>query len=125
MIEWKPVKDFDGIYEVSNDGQVRSLDRIDCAGRRLKGKVIRQSMAGKGYPHIPLNKDGKQFGRYVHRMVAEAFMGSQDGMEVNHINGDKTDNRVENLEWVSHADNIAHAESEGLARRDELGRFAA
>jgi hypothetical protein len=120
---WKPVKDYEGLYEVSSDGQVRSLDRIDRLGRFREGRVIRQGYAGAGYSHINLRHDGQRKGAYVHRLVAEAFLDG-DG-EVNHINGDKADNRVENLEWSTHADNIKHALDSNLSRRDQLGRFAA
>ena len=124
MIEWKPVKDYEGLYEVSSDGQVRSLDRLDRLGRKVAGRIRKYSFAGRGYPHMPLYKDEKQSGRYVHRMVAEAFLGPREGMEVNHINGDKTDNRVENLEWVTPSQNILHSLANGLTRRNDMGQFA-
>lgn len=124
MIEWKPVKDYEGLYEVSSDGRVRSLDRLDRLGRKVAGRIRRHSLAGRGYPHMPLHKDQKQTGKYIHRLVAEAFLGPREGMEVNHINGDKTDNRVENLEWVTPSQNILHSLANGLTRRNDMGQFA-
>ena len=104
MSEWKPVKDYEGIYEVSNDGQVRSLDRTDCAGRSLKGKILTGMNHSLGYHTVKLARDGSYKVAYVHRLVAQAFLGDSD-LQVDHINGDKRDNRVENLEWVTHSEN--------------------
>ena len=111
MTEWKPVKDFDG-YEVSSDGQVRSLDRIDSAGRKLKGKTLSATPSSNGYLMVYPSKNGKNHAVTVHSLVAEAFHDG-DGW-VNHINGDKTDNRAENLEWGTPGDNTRHAWHTGL-----------
>ena len=111
MIEWKPVKDYEG-YEVSSEGQVRSLDRIDSAGRKLKGKILSATPSSNGYLMVYPSKDGKNHAKTVHSLVAEAFHCG-DGW-VNHINGDKTDNRAENLEWGTPGDNNKHAWHTGL-----------
>ena len=124
MIEWKPVNGFEGSYEISNDGRLRSLDRLDSLGKKIRGKEIKTSLAGRGYPHYGLTKNGRKHGRYIHRMVAEAFLGPREGMEVNHINGDKTDNRLCNLEWVTPSQNILHSLANGLTTRNDMGQFA-
>lgn len=110
---WKPIKDFEGYYEVSNLGNVRSVDRIvevqsknqfgSYTTKRLcKGTILRPSTNNFGYPYVLLCKDGKYTTLYVHRLVAQAFLPNPDSLpEVNHIDEDKTNNRVTNLEWCS------------------------
>ena len=97
---WKPVVGFEGYYAVSNTGEVMSLRK----NRRLKLAIDRY-----GYPKVVLTVHGKSFYYTVHRLVAMAFVPNPDGKEtVNHINEDKTDNRAENLEWLSIQENDNH-----------------
>ena len=112
---WKPVVGYEGSYEVSSMGKIRSLDRM-CYGPRLKdgqfrkGKVLRGNILQDGYEQVRLFQNGK--GEYikVHRIVAEAFIPNpQNKIQVNHINGIKHDNRADNLEWVSPSENMRHA----------------
>ena len=102
---WKDIKDYEGLYQVSNLGRVRSVKR---------DKVMSLLTRQHGYKSVQLHGNGgnkrgfKTFS--VHRLVAEAFVPNPDGkLEVNHINEDKTDNRAENLEWMSHKENSNHA----------------
>lgn len=115
--EWKPITDYEDSHEVSNLGRVRSLNRVVMGGsrwgahqERKKGKIIAQFTNRDGYKcvHIKKNKHQKEF--KVHRLVALAFFGEPKtpNMEVNHIDGDKANNTVSNLEWVTHEDNIRH-----------------
>ena len=104
---WKPVKGFEGYYEVSNLGRVRSIDRVvvdnvrNCE-RLLKGKVLLQRDNGNGYMGIMLCKDHKLYNKYVHRLVAEAFIPNKDNLpQVNHKDEDKSNNRADNLEWCT------------------------
>lgn len=94
---WKPVAEYDGIYWVSNLGNVKNKDG------KMKAKVKWEG----GYLKVFLHKQGKQKGYFVHRLVAAAFLGEANA-QVNHINNDKADNRVENLEWVSQRENQNH-----------------
>lgn len=122
--EWKPVKGYEGLYEVSDLGRIRSLDRllewVDSLGRATSqirlGRVLRQQFnKSKGYMTLTLYRDGARKLRYVHQLVAEAFVGGYaDGLQVNHIDGDKTNNLAANLEWVTPSENAQHS-------RDVLG----
>jgi hypothetical protein len=95
-------------YEVSNDGQVRSLPHIDRRGRPWPGKVLRPTGTGRCRRYMCVSIDGRL--RKVHRLVAEAFLPKSAGRDhVNHKNGDPTDNRAENLEWCTSSENVKHA----------------
>lgn len=115
--QWAPFPEYEGIYEVSDDGSVRSVDRVDCRGRRLKGITLSLTTDREGYKKIRLFKLGKGKNFSVHRMVAISFIGiTPDKPMVNHINGLKGDNRVENLEWCDGSWNIQHAVLTGLKK---------
>ena len=109
--QWKPVYGYEGIYEVSSHGRVRSLDRTvtysDGRVRRYKGKVLRATLSSGGYPCVSLYSQGKEKRRYVHSLVAEAFIGTRPkGMEVCHNDGDPANNRLDNLRYDTHSDNM-------------------
>ena len=120
-MQWKPVKGFEGYYEVSDEGLVRGLDRTvpdKVYGERfIKGRVMAQADGGYGYKVVNLRRFGGANVRPVHRLVAEAFIPNDEGkITVNHIDGDKTNNRVENLEWATYGENNVHALHAGLRR---------
>ena len=101
--QWKPIKDYTGLYEVSNLGRIRSLNYMKTG----EIKILKLSKNNRGYLVISLNKNGKRKNFKVHRLVAIAFLPNPNNLEtVNHINENKLDNRVENLEWMSYEDNI-------------------
>jgi hypothetical protein len=111
---WRDIIGYKGSYQVSNLGRVKSLDRITkrCDGniRHFRGRIIRQGGIKKGYNIVQLSEDGKVRGYAAHRLVAEAFIPNPESKkEINHKNGIKTDNRVENLEWSSRSENNLHA----------------
>lgn len=108
---WKPVKGFENLYEVSNLGNVRNAN-----GRMRKPFMIHQ-----GYLMIDLFHNYKRIHARVNRLVAEAFIPNPENKtEVNHKNGNKTDNRAENLEWASKSENMIHAYKNGLQSK---GRY--
>lgn len=104
---WKPVIGHEGSYEVSSQGRVRSLDRVvtlpSGQTRRATGRILKAGTVRGYYLFVNLGKGNSQ---YVHRLVAEAFIGPRpDGTEICHNNGDPADNRVENLRYDSHRSN--------------------
>ena len=114
-VEWLPIKGYEGLYEVSNDGRVRSLDRTvsvrkpDAPFKTIKGTEVKQWSA-HGYRYVSLMSNGKKHGLRVHRLVAQAFIPNPSNKPtVNHKNGDKSDNSVCNLEWCSYSENEIHS----------------
>ena len=120
---WQPVEGYEGLYEVSDQGRVRS---------KAKGRILRPSSSGPGYSAVVLSKHGKVKTRYIHHLVAFAFIGKRpDGMDINHKDCDKENNAVSNLEYISHGENQRHAARMGRMsndnwtrrERNELGHF--
>ena len=111
---WRPIKGFEGRYEVSSLGRVKSLSRakhIPNGEVRLSTeKILKLGKNPCGYCLAFLYKNNKRKAAQVHRLVANAFIDNPNGLrQVNHIDGDKTNNAVSNLEWCSCKDNIRHA----------------
>lgn len=109
---WKPVVGYEGLYEVSNLGNIRRIWRYGKPWvHTLKSKTTRD-----GYLEATLTKNSKAKSIRTHRIVAMAFLGHPDGKEVNHIDGNKKNNSVENLEWVTPSENQKHAYRIGLQK---------
>lgn len=114
MEVWKAIDGADG-YEVSSLGRVKSVDRVKLLKNRYgtmnqrtyKGHVLKQQKFSNGYLFVSLGRGGPA--RLIHRLVASAFVDGDHSLQVNHKNGDRADNRAENLEWVSCSDNHRHS----------------
>ena len=111
---WLTVTNYEGYYEVSNLGRVKSLDRIVNNNYKSKnfkeGRILKNRYTGKGYDVCVLQKEGLKENKSVHRLVCETYKNNLNykNLQVNHMNGDKKDNRIENLEWVTCKENIVH-----------------
>jgi len=105
MEEWKWIDGYEGEYKISNKGNIKSFKKCK------DGKILKPKRDGKNkYLMICLSNNGKQKYCLIHRLVAQAFIPNYDNKEeVNHIDGNKKNNTVENLEWVTHIENIHHA----------------
>ena len=116
---WKEVVGYEGYYEVSSVGRVRSVDRVITRsnGRTYtnKGKIRATCDDGLGYEQVSLSVEGKYKSRKVHRLVANAFITNPENkLQVNHIDGNKKNNIADNLEWVTNQENQIHAKNSGL-----------
>ncbi|WP_337098662.1 NUMOD4 domain-containing protein [Paenibacillus sp. YIM B09110] len=119
---WREVVGYQGYYEVSNLGDVRSLDRIvykeqngKVVGTPVKGRMLKTGICNRGYSRLRLSKDGKSTTYRVHRLVAAAFIDNPDNKsEVNHIDGNKLNNAIWNLEYCTKMENVQHAWEIGL-----------
>lgn len=103
---WKPIPGYEGSYEVSNDGQVRSLDRIRRSGVPMRGRIRKQATSKGGHKRVHLSLDGNTKYILVHHAVMEAFVGPRpDGLVCCHDNGNPADNRLENLRYDTLSEN--------------------
>jgi len=114
MENWKPIPGYEGWYEVSDAGRVRSLERTTSHGRKRKQKVLKAVNDGK-YLRVNLSKDNQKRLWLVHQLVLTAFVGPGNGRikQARHLNGDPEDNRLENLCWGSAKENAADRAKHG------------
>ena len=107
MIEiWKDIEEYENIYQVSNLGRVKSLRRITSNNHIVNEKIRKLTIDKDGYCVVSLWINGKSKQHFVHRLVAQAFIPNPDNKPyIDHINTDKTDNRVENLRWATQKEN--------------------
>ena len=118
--QWRPVKGYEGHYEVSNLGRVKSLLRFkdNNKGKQIVESKIKDQTFTAGYPSLNIYLGGDVKRVYTHRLVADAFIPNPDNKKtVNHKNGIKTDNKVNNLEWATYSENTQHAIETGLAKQ--------
>lgn len=129
--EWKDIVGYEGIYQVSDHGRVRSLDRVVVGRgniyRNIKGSIMKLDTSNSGYHRIGLYSLSKRKVFYVHRLVLSTFnpVPNTDNLEVNHINGNPLDNFLGNLEWTTRQENVDHSYEYNLCRyrRYEVDMF--
>lgn len=122
--EWRSVSGYEGLYEVSNIGMVRSLDKFRYNGRtyhcRVKGRILKPYLLRThcgAYEQVTLCDERGQVKHTIHRLVATAFLDNPYSLPcVNHIDGNKLNNHVDNLEWCSFTQNNLHAYKTGLKK---------
>ena len=113
---WAQIDGYEGFYEVSSFGRVRSVERVVRHRHGLatmKSRVLKQSISKAGYAYVCLSKECRGKSCLVHRLVARAFLPACDKPEVNHKDFNKSNNCVDNLEWASRSENHIHAMSAG------------
>lgn len=123
--QWKDIPSYEGCFQISNMGNIRSLDRIINSNhgtkRKNKGRVLKIQKDRQGYEKICLQCNNNQQTFKVHRLVAMAFLENKENKKtVNHINGIKNDNRLENLEWATYSENMQHSYDAGLRKNSSL-----
>lgn len=108
MEEWKDIKGYEGLYQISDNGNVRSLDRIvHTVNKYLQKGTILKTIDNGRYLFVTLRKEGRKEIKYIHRMVAEAFVPNPLSLnEVNHKDENKHNNNASNLEWCTHIYNM-------------------
>lgn len=111
MENWRPIEGYDGYYEVSDEGRIKS----HVPWRGSIERIMSHGINGGGYPHVTLWKNGFKKSMDVHRLVANAFVEKTESKTiVNHIDGVKTNNRAINLEWCTYSENLIHSINMGF-----------
>lgn len=126
---WENIDGYEGLYQISNRGRVKSLERVDENNHPIKERIMKPSMS-LGYLYVGLRKQGKQKRMRIHRLVAAAFIPNPNNKEeVGHKDETRTNNYADNLEWVSKKENNnmpLHKERVRIAclnRREQISRY--
>lgn len=123
LMEWRDIPGYEGYYQASNLGDIRSLDRKVITGnqtKRIKGVVLKPHRQKNRYLHLELSKYGYTKDVLIHRLVAQAFIPNPENKpQVNHIDGVKVNNKVRNLEWCTNKENHIEASRLGLKAAGE------
>ena len=119
--EWKDIKNYEGLYQVSNLGKIKSVNKLvknkGNFKKKIKERILKPSKVYNGYLRLTLSKNGIHKNYRVHRLVAEAFIPNLNNYEdINHIDGNKQNNCIDNLEWCSRKQNIIHSWKNGLSK---------
>lgn len=105
-MKWKDIKNYEGLYQISKEGEVKSL---------ITNKILKPKIHHSGYYHLTLVKNKSNKNKLVHRLVAETFIPNPNNKpNVNHKDGDKTNYNIDNLEWVTRSENLLHSFSNNL-----------
>lgn len=124
--EWRDIPDYEGLYQISNHGRFRGMPRNDAINRRLPERYIQPNKRTDGYYTIHLWRGGKRQQKKMHVLVMLVFVGQRpEGAHINHIDGNPSNNRLDNLEYCSPSDNTLHGFRIGThvpARGEKHGR---
>lgn len=117
---WLDIKDYEGIYQVSTLGRVKRLKGKGCK----EDRILKQIEGGAGYLKVCLYKEGKKSFRWVHRLVAQTFIGdyTKDKLEIDHIDRNKKNNKLDNLRWLSHKENCKRNFEKVLDKRHKYNQ---
>lgn len=122
---WKDIKGYEGYYQASNLGNIKSMKRsivfysknLVPTIRHYDETILKPRFNLKKYNYVTLNKNGKPVNKYIHRLVAYCFIKNElNKSDVNHIDGNKSNNNVNNLEWNTRIENMTHAHKNNLMR---------
>jgi len=122
---WRPVVGFEGFYEVSDLGRIKSLprERSNGKGRWIsREKILSHGVNQNGYEHVTLQVKGKSKSLRVHSIVSAAFLGERNGLDIDHIDGNKRNNRADNLQLISRRANTNKGRA-GLLKKNKGSRF--
>lgn len=114
---WKQIKGYEGLYEISSLAKVKSISRLRTGGNNaIRERIMKPYLSRTGYHKVVLSKNKQDKHISVHRLIALVFVGEPptDKHEVNHIDGNKLNNSIDNLEWVTRSQNLSHAYKLGL-----------
>lgn len=124
---WKDIPGYEGYYQASNLGNIRSVDRVVINGSgknshtsHIKGKMLKQYISRKnGYAYVALSVNGVSKTKRVHVLIAKTWIDNPcNKPQVNHIDGNKANNNINNLEWVTQSENMLHAYNTGLEKKN-------
>jgi len=117
MEKWKDIPNYEGLYQVSDSGNAKSLNRLAKNGARLKGKPIKLNEDKFGYFRFTVTKNNESKTLRIHRLVGELFIPNPSNLPcINHKDGVKSNNKESNLEWCTDSDNKLHAYANGLMK---------
>ncbi|MFA5558654.1 MAG: NUMOD4 domain-containing protein [Methanofastidiosum sp.] len=120
---WKDIRGYEGLYQINEYGQVKSLSRYIQNHSKLQlipERILKPCRAGRGYLAVSLRKNNKTYRKYIHQIVAEMFIENPNNLPVpNHKDGNKLNNCYENLEWSTYSENNQHAYDTNLKFRGE------
>lgn len=127
-IEWKPIKDYENLYMVSNTGLVKRTRFINGKHNFAQERLLKPIINKDGYAFVRLCKNGKVSNKRIHKLVANAFLG-ESNLQVDHLDGNKCNNNLSNLEYVTPKENTNRAWGKGLAkytdeRKQKLSKIA-
>lgn len=121
---WKDIPEYEGFYQISNLGRVKSLVGWNGHEYAKREKILKQSLSTTGYYKVDLKRNGQRKSQKVHRIVAEAFIPKVDGKPyINHKDGNPINNSVDNLEWCTQKENVNHALKTGLKKCFRISEY--